>query len=290
MSSYISHAATRGYMTKIIIAGIVAVSLCAAAAAGAPLKFPADGISRITTDIDMGTMRITGASVNEVSIEITDNDPARCAMTAKVQNGALNIKSESIQAQPSKTWSNLFGLFSSGKNGKNCKIAFNVTAPSALPLDLHSAMGANTVASFSSNVQVHASMGSIAVSALTGDLVDLRDDMGEISGSACAKELKVKSSMGGVNLTGLCGRADVDSSMGEVKMEWARVPAAGEAAINASMGAIRLTFPPDAKLDVSFPSGMMSKVTNEFDEHAGAFKVHGKAGMGSVSILKATKN
>ncbi len=276
-------------MNKLIIAGIFAASLCAAAEAEAPLKFPADGISRITTDIDMGSMRITGASVNEVTVEITDNDPARCVVTAKVQNGALNIKSESIEVQPKKTWSNLFGLFGSGKDKKDCKIAFNVTAPATLPLDLRSDMGANTVASFSSTVQVNDSMGSIAVSGLTGDLVDLRDDMGEISGSACARDLKVKSSMGDVNLTGLCGRAAVNSSMGAVKMEWARVPDTGEAAINADMGAIRLTFPADAKLDVSFPGDMMSKVTNEFDEHSGAFKVHGKAAMGSVSILKAAK-
>ena len=276
-------------MTKIIIAGVLAVNLCAAAAAGAPLKFPAAGISRITTDIEMGTMLITGASVNEVTVDITDNDPAKCTAAVKVQNGALNIKSESIPAQPRKSWSNLFGLLGSGKDKKDCKIVFTVTAPAALPLDLHTAMGENTVASFSSNVQAHTSMGAIQVNGLTGDRLDLHDDMGEISGSACAKDLEVKSSMGAVNLTGLCGRADVNSSMGEVKLEWARVPATGEAAINASMGAIRLTFPSEAKLDVSFPSGMMSKVDNEFDQHAGAFKVHGRASMGSVSILKAAK-
>ena len=276
-------------MIKIIAAGIVAFNICAAAVADAPLKFPAAGINRITTDIDMGSMHLTGAAVSEVTVEITDNDPGKCRVTTKVENGALNIKSECIAQQPEKTWRNFFGLFGSGKEKKDCRINFNVTAPATMPLALHTSMGANKVASFSSSVQVRDDMGAIEVSGLTGDLADLNDAMGEISGSACVKALKVKSSMGSVNISGLCGPADVHSSMGSVKLGWARVPAAGEADINAAMGAIQLTFPADALLDVSFPSSMMSKVSNEFENHAGAFKVRGKASMGAVNIAKAAK-
>lgn len=268
------------------ILGVCFLVGAAACSAGATeiKEFPAAGLKSLYAVAENGSLRVSGGQVNAVSVEISDNDPAKCAVTTKVEGGVLRLAAESLPAPAERSWRNLFGLVQHGSDRTECKASFRVTAPGSLPLELHNGLGGVEADSFRSDVAIYGGLGGVAISGLTGNL-KIEDGMGKVSGSACAKSLKLKTDMGGVQLTGLCGPVDADKGMGNLDLEWVRAPASGEANISGGMGSVRLAFPANAKLDVSLTSDM-GKTVNEFSNQGG-FKVRGKLGMGEVSVVKA---
>jgi len=65
-----------------------------------------------------------------------------------------------------------------------------------------------------------------ALSALAGE-VEVEVGMADIFGELCAKQLTIRGRGAKVDLTGLCGPADIDTGGGSVALEWATVPASG---------------------------------------------------------------
>jgi hypothetical protein len=152
---------------KIIAACFLMISAAGLASANENMDFPTAGLKRLYAVTDTGALRVSGASKNSITLEISDNDPAKCVVTTKVEGDTLRLTAENLPRKVKKTWGNLFGLIQHGSSRTNYKASFTVTAPRAIPLELHS------------------SMGGVNVKGLTGDL-KVEAGMGHVSGSVCA--------------------------------------------------------------------------------------------------------
>jgi len=230
------------------------------------LTFTPAGLSGLSVATETGAITADGVPKGEVLVEIFDNDPEKCRLTAAVEGGKLVLKAEGKPVPVTLGWKNFLSFFNKRKELHNCRAGFKISAPAALDLDAESGTG------------------DIHLSKLSGN-IDVNSGTGGLDGEVCARQLAVKSGTGEVRLKGLCGPARVKTGTGTVNLHWAKAPASGEVTVVTGTSEISLVFPRGAKFTAELASGTGS-INNEFKD-GGGFKVSARSGTGGISVKKA---
>lgn len=227
--------------------------------------FPSADLSGLYVATETGAITVDGVPKGDVLIEIADNEPEKCRLTAAVEGGKIVLKAEGKPAPATLGWKNFLSFFNKRKEMHNCRAGFKVSAPAALNLDAVSGTG------------------DIHLSKLSGS-IDVNSGTGGLTGEVCAGQLNVKSGTGAVKLKGLCGLARVKSGTGAVTLHWAKAPASGEVLVETGTSDISLVFPRGAGFTAALVSGTGS-INNEF-KAGGGFTVSAKSGTGGISVKK----
>lgn len=262
-------------MKRLLLALAVCTPLAAAASEVEVKLFPAAALERMEIYAETGAINVKTSTGTQVRVEITDNDPRKCAITSKVDGKKLVLRAEQIKKSR---------FFSS--SGDNCKAAFTVYAPAALPVSAESGAGALDVSGRSGETSLKSGVGSVSVHAVSGGL-DIKTGVGSVTGDACGGNLRIDAETGSVDLTGLCGPLRVETGVGTVALEWKKAPEKGEVRVKTETGKISLTFPAGTSLSANLKTGVGS-IKNEFKDKGG-LSVYAKSGVGSISVVKADK-
>lgn len=249
---------------SVLIAVLLAV---AAARAGELAKtFPA-GMEQLTIKTEAGNVTVE-AGGSDVRVEVTNHDPERCEITMTSEGGDVRLRA----ARKGK-W---FGR-------KSCRAGFKVKAPATLNLDAATVSGELSVEGFSGRAELKSVSGSIKVEGPLAKAT-LKTTSGKIHGSASG-EVSARTISGDVALEGLTGPADAGSVSGEVRLAWAKAPAAGEVRVKTVSGDVDLVFPrgTKARTKLSTTSGETSNELGDYLE--GGLKVTAKSVSGSLRLL-----
>ncbi len=270
-------------MNKILMTAILLAAAGAGYCAEDSVKtFPAAGLKEISLDTGAGAISVKGAP-GDIQVEVTDNEPEKCALTMKTDGARLILKAEDISVKQG-FWKMLFSKGPRSVSG--CRAGFNVTAPPALNIKADNGSGRINISAMSGDVAADNGSGPISFEGLTGNL-SADNGSGGISGTCCAKNLHADTGSGGINIKGLCGPVDADAGSGAIRLQWDKVPSSGQVRAETGSGNIILTFPDSAKLSSKLETSS-GRVSNDFD-NSGKFPVSAEAGSGNISLRKAGK-
>ncbi|OGR63027.1 MAG: hypothetical protein A2X31_00495 [Elusimicrobia bacterium GWB2_63_22] len=239
--------------------------------------FPAAEIRSILATTEVGPITVAGSD-GDVTVEVFGGDPEKCRVTMELREDKLLLRTESSRKVKERV------PFGRGKKWADCPAGLKVRAPSGVDFNAKSGAGKIGVSGIAGAVSVKSGSGAVALSALAGE-VEVEVGMADIFGELCAKQLTIRGRGAKVDLTGLCGPADIDTGGGSVALEWATVPASGMASVKTKVADIFLVFPLDASIGANLKS-YTGSITNEFAE-GGAFSVLARSRAGNISVLKA---
>jgi len=242
-------------------------------AAPAPLaitkEFPAAGLKSIKVSVQIGNISVAGVSGSSVTARISNDEPAFCELTAKVEGSVLKLS-----ARGTNKWF---------WQADRCRADFTVSAPAGLRLKAEAGLGDVSASGLSAGADINVGSGNVRLTGVAGG-VAARDGNGLVSGSVGAGNVSADVGNGSVALSGLEGSADIKEGDGNVRLAWAKAPELGRADVKSGAGDVALAFPPGAQIQASVTSGL-GAVDDAVANTAGApFVVKVISGVGHVSI------
>jgi DUF4097 and DUF4098 domain-containing protein YvlB len=171
-------------------------------------KFSVSPGGTLTLKTDVGTVKVSGTSGNEVSVEATIRGRERQVnefeITAEQTGKGVSVEG---RAHEKGGW-----LFHSNDG---VDVEFLVKVPDQYDLDLHTSGGDLLVGDLKGKVTGETSGGDLAVANITGN-VDLHTSGGDVKADRITGELRLETSGGDVRIANSSGPVEAETSGGNV--------------------------------------------------------------------------
>jgi len=171
-------------------------------------KFPASPGGTLTLKTDVGTVKVSGTSSKEVSIEATIRGKERAVkefeITAEQTSNGVSVEG---RAHEKGGW--LFHF------DEGVDVEFLVKVPDQYNLDVHTSGGDLLLGDVKGNVTGHTSGGNIDVVNVTGK-ADLQTSGGNVKAERITGDAKLETSGGDVRLSKATGEVDASTSGGTI--------------------------------------------------------------------------
>ncbi|MFH1006740.1 MAG: POTRA domain-containing protein [Candidatus Latescibacterota bacterium] len=267
-------------------AAFILLVLCSTGAFGYSHSEPfeqtlsAEGVERVVLGNTDGSVRVAGWERDEIGVKATKSVRARnqeeaeeilegLRIAIRREDAAVRIETLYPKGRPQGFLGALFGGGIAGK----MSVAYEVSVPRKMMLDLTTTNGRVEVEEVSGQVAAHATNGRIVFR--------------EVAGA-----VRARTTNGGVTIEGLVGTFDVGTTNGSIDVVWSE-GGAGDCRASTTNGRITVRVPMNlsAVLDAATTNGRVwTEIPLTLEERAGKQKVQGTLGEGGPQLRLRTTN
>ncbi|HBL15599.1 MAG: hypothetical protein A2X36_09505 [Elusimicrobia bacterium GWA2_69_24] len=228
---------------------------CAAAQTGSREEFDAAAVKSVEVRTVAGDISLETSPAPKASVEVSENDPQKCAVTVELKGGRLLAEAKNLKKL---SWGD-----------SSCRAAFRVRAPTAAKLTAISVSG------------------KVAAAGFSGD-VTLESVSGNVKAAGVSRSLRLKTVSGNAALSRLAGPLDAETVSGGINAAWTAPPGKEGVRVQTVSGDAELAFTAMTAL-AAVESKTLGSVSNEFPADPAGAPVRFKSVSGDLRIKKAPR-